>query len=340
MNVATYRDKSIKPVALTVIVLHVLLVLLMIYYAPAPVKKNKNREKLVVKTLKLQPYIETPAAPTLKPETVIAEAPPQVVENLKEEVQEKEIPEVITEPPPVAEPALPTPAPAPVPSPVVPKEKPKLIKKSTLVSAKPIPIPPPPIPKEKPTPKPQPAAKPIVKPAPKPASKPIPKKEVTKSEPVKSVQIDPKIEAERKRKQDLLAKAQGNLAKLNSKPSSTPASQVNNTIALPKQLGELSVDNLQFDEPGSTLGVRERGYRDELASRLKLMLKLPEYGIVKLKLTLNRLGKVIKLEILSSESSLNRKHIEKSLSSLSFPPLGDNFAKEKDHTFQITLSSD
>ncbi len=51
-------------------------------------------------------------------------------------------------------------------------------------------------------------------------------------------------------------------------------------------------------------------YEDELSLRLRSGLKLPETGDVKVSITLNRQGKVIKTEIISSKSTLNRRAIE------------------------------
>jgi colicin import membrane protein len=84
----------------------------------------------------------------------------------------------------------------------------------------------------------------------------------------------------------------------------------------------------------------EAGYRDELANRLKLLLRLPEYGCVKVRLTINRKGIVDKVEIVAAESEVNKKYIEGALPELLFPPLGNNFIGEPDHTFLITLNNE
>lgn len=80
-------------------------------------------------------------------------------------------------------------------------------------------------------------------------------------------------------------------------------------------------------------------YEDGLISRLKFMLKLPETGDVKVSLTLNRQGKVVKSEILSSENPVNRKSVETHLPAIQFPPFGQAYIGESTHTFTLTLTN-
>ena len=88
------------------------------------------------------------------------------------------------------------------------------------------------------------------------------------------------------------------------------------------------------------MGDHEVSYRDELANRLKLLLRLPEYGEVKVKLTIERSGKIAKVLIISSESSANRKYIEKTLPGLTFPQFGTRFGDVDQYTFSITLGNE
>jgi hypothetical protein len=78
----------------------------------------------------------------------------------------------------------------------------------------------------------------------------------------------------------------------------------------------------------------------ELTSRLKRLLKLPQYGDVDIQLTLLRSGKVAKLIVTNSQNALNKDHVEKMLPTLIFPPFGNGFAGEEQHTFKIRLSND
>lgn len=81
-------------------------------------------------------------------------------------------------------------------------------------------------------------------------------------------------------------------------------------------------------------------YAGELSKALKSLLVLPEYGTVKIKLTLERSGKVKKLEIVNSESKVNEKNIEKTLKNAKFSSFGMHFTGEEHHTFVIVLSND
>lgn len=92
--------------------------------------------------------------------------------------------------------------------------------------------------------------------------------------------------------------------------------------------------------PEEGLSYGEISYRDELASHLQLLLKLPEIGKVQLKLTLGKTGKFVKLVITDSPSGLNKQHIEKSLPNLTLPGFGEQFGGAADYTFSITLTSD
>jgi len=71
-----------------------------------------------------------------------------------------------------------------------------------------------------------------------------------------------------------------------------------------------------------------------------LLLRLPDYGDVKVNLTLDRTGKVFKISVINAESVANRKYIEKALPEMSFPEFGTNFASAAEYTFAITLSNE
>jgi len=142
------------------------------------------------------------------------------------------------------------------------------------------------------------------------------------------------------RQQELLSQAQERIAKIGQ---SRDKVTTNKLAALSESSIPATITSLHVDavSSGSTpLNDREITYRDELASRLKLLLKLPEYGEVKVKLTLGRAGKVVKVEVLSAESTINRKHIEKTLPNLTFPSFGTNFGELQQYTFAVTLSNE
>ncbi len=134
------------------------------------------------------------------------------------------------------------------------------------------------------------------------------------------------------KKKELLAQAEKNLASL-AKMHKSPALKE----PVLQKVGKLNVDSMSATDELSALNVRELGYRDELVSRLKSLLILPERGDVKIKLTLDHLGKVIKLVIVNFESEKNKKYIEKSIKALVFPSFQGNFNGAQDYTFSITL---
>lgn len=137
----------------------------------------------------------------------------------------------------------------------------------------------------------------------------------------------PKKAVEKKLIKDpsLVAKAKENIAKI-SKTSDKTNSREPSTK-----------DN---GKPQAASGNFEAGYRDELANRLKLLLRLPEYGVVQVRLTVNRRGLVQKVEIVASESDVNKNYIEKALPELAFPPFGNNFPGNENHTFLISLNNE
>lgn len=199
----------------------------------------------------------------------------------------------------------------------------------------------------KPTPKSTPAKKPPVKTTPnktpkltaktaqKQPEKPIAKKETTSSK------VDPQAEIARKKRIALLNSAQEKIAKIGETRDKIGATQKNNLVATatPSLLGSLTIDSIA-DQEGNEVGAREMSYRDELAQRLKIQLKLPEHGEVRIKLTLDRSGRFVKIAVVSSGSKKNQAYIEKTIPTLTYPGFGDRFGTSKDYTFVISLNND
>lgn len=343
MDIADNSSQRLVWITFFVVVMHAGLFLGFGLLEPMNAAKPKLPPKVVVKTIRLEPkppLIRPVPVPEPVPEVI--EAPPPAPESVVEEVKIEEIPP--------SKPDEPVPnEPEPIPQPV--EQIQETIKETV---KEPEPASPPPKPDVKPTPKtaskpiPKPASKPLKK---KPAAKPAPKKPAVKKEPPpkkpppkaikkESPKPDPQKVALQKKQNDLLRKAQESVAKIDLKGNKIVAASGSlDQVKLPQHMGELKVDSLTFDED-NRLNVRERGYRDELAHRLKLLLKLPEKGVVKLKLTLERSGKVLKVEVIGAESKKNRQHIEKALPPLQFPPFGDNFEGSSQYTFHINLKSD
>lgn len=81
-------------------------------------------------------------------------------------------------------------------------------------------------------------------------------------------------------------------------------------------------------------------YEMAIASFLRQWLKLPEYGSVKVSLTLSPDGKVVKLRTLTSESELNRHFVEERIPRLIFPVAGNNLAKQSNKTLTLVLQNE
>lgn len=140
------------------------------------------------------------------------------------------------------------------------------------------------------------------------------------------------------RRQTLLAQAQESIAKIpqtNGKLNhGKPMSDL--THATPLGITSLQIDAIAVNQ-GAKLSDHEISYRDELSNRLKLLLRLPDYGDVKIKLTIARSGKVVKVVIVKAESTANRKYVEETLPGLTFSPFGTRFNNAEENTFLIDL---
>ena len=151
---------------------------------------------------------------------------------------------------------------------------------------------------------------------------------------------DAEEQAARAKQQSLVVKAQERIAKIaQTRDKLSPGSSDGMSAIVPHAITSLQIDAMPAVD-GPKLSDREVSYRDELAGRLKLLLRLPEYGEVKIKLTLDHMGKVVKVSVSHSESELNKKYIEKTLPGLSFPAFGTRFGDADQYTFSITLSNE
>lgn len=158
----------------------------------------------------------------------------------------------------------------------------------------------------------------------------------------KQKKIDAEQQAVKIRQQKLLSQAQESIAKIDKsrdKVALAKSSSSGSSFSSPGAISSLQIDALP-EGGGQKLSDHEISYRDELAGRLKLLLKLPEYGEVKVKLTLERSGKVAKVVVVAAESAANRKYIEKTIPTLTFSAFGSNFDHAAQFTFSVTLTND
>lgn len=320
-------DRSLLYIALFVIAIHIfLLLIVVIFEATSKPTPKVIKERLVVKTI------------NLKAEKIVTAAKPQVpspqfIETVKPEPSVPHA-EPIPAPPKLIEPERPPP----------PLSKPKEIKKETPkkpVATKPKSITKPVSkkPKTVATKKPEPAKKSKTETkkavAKAPAKKEVPKKSVAQKP-------DPAAEAAKAKRRELLSNAQKSIAKID-RSNATLNATTNATsaiaTAIPKQIESLHIETFP-ESDGVTFSPEERSYYDELANRLKLLLRLPEYGEIKVKLTLARTGRFIKANVISAKSAANRAYVEKTLPTLKYPSFGSQLSGHDEYTFVLSLSND
>ncbi len=197
---------------------------------------------------------------------------------------------------------------------VISKTPPPIQKEPTQLVVHTVKLKPPP-----PKPKPQPAPQPVVvatpepkpKPAPKPKPKPVvvaAKKPIQKSKPKPPPKAKPQPPNNRLAK--LVQEAQDKLSKVDEKVKQTP------------------------------VAIDQSSYEEELAERLRLLLKLPEWGSVRVALTLNRSGEVCGVKILNAQNEANSDYVAGRLTGRTLAPFDKHFSGEQQHTFTLTLNNE
>jgi hypothetical protein len=175
-------------------------------------------------------------------------------------------------------------------------------------------------------PTPPPAQKPTPKKAPPIADKKLVKEKEKKNTPVKQAQ-----EEKRERmSQKLLQELEESLNRLETKPEKKKGSGK-------KQDFSKAIDPLNFGSGFGSEASDSGDYSGSLVGYLKQVLNLPEYGDVKIQLTVKEDGSFVNLVVLKAESEKNRKYLETSLPHLSFPPLK---GKKKQETFTVTFCNE
>jgi colicin import membrane protein len=326
--------------------------------------KDREPQRLVVQTVTLSPSpsaaitVATPFVAEVEPEIEKAYSVPEP-EKIISEPEEETPPEPLPQEKPAPKPQ-PTPkAPPPKPAPKAPA-KPKVVPKAPEKKVEPKSPPP----KKAPTP-----SKPVAKATPpKPPAKAVPvaeKKPVTKPPAPKkddeakaqakakadaaaaqvAAEAKRKKEAEEKavqeKQQNLLAAAQERIANIgkNRDKLGSISSSKSAISEGPQSITALEIDALSSFS-GTPLSDKEVSYRQEIAGRMKLLLRLPQYGAVNIKLTLQHTGKVAKVVVVSAESGENKKYIEKNLPTMVFPPFGNQLGNVEEYTFTITLRNE
>lgn len=356
-------DETLPWVFLGVVALHGLTAWFAL--TPSPTKpKSSTPQKVVVRTVQLQPKLDTMDSGSSIP--VAAEIPKEIIPITAPQIEEPK--QIAMESPPV-EPKMEAPKevvkektkaqPAPEPIKKVEAPKPETAKTPPKVSPKvqkpaaPVPAVKKEVPKTavKKTPPPPPKPKPEVKKGPTPAETAAKEADLKKQKEIEAKAKEAEVArqketaakiAEAKIKQqaadEKLAssmKAFANLSQTRDKIDSSKVAKLDEA-AIPRTLDSLQIEAL----PLGNNAPMEISYRDELAYRLKRALKMPDHGQVKVKLTLERSGKVASVKVESSESPKNKQYVEKTLPTLIFPPFGDRFEGVSQYTFMITLNNE
>lgn len=131
-----------------------------------------------------------------------------------------------------------------------------------------------------------------------------------------------------KKKKDLLKELQDSLKKLES-PASKESSSV---LSLPKTIQNLEIDHLEKEPPTDYFVI--------LAQTLKNELELPEYGDVKLELTVLNSGRVTRLKVLNASSEKNQRYLELKLPNVILPPFSEDLKNDREHTFTLTFCNE
>ena len=131
------------------------------------------------------------------------------------------------------------------------------------------------------------------------------------------------------------SKMQENIAKIRKNLNKSSFSNKSNGEVA--DLGEIIALNIDSAEITAR---NEANYYDALVSCLKRGLVLPELGEVKVNITIDQKGKVLKLETLQSKSAWNKQYLEKQLPTLTMPTFELYYKGITQKTFTITLTND
>lgn len=158
----------------------------------------------------------------------------------------------------------------------------------------------------------------------KPASKSIVKPTVQKKPaPKAAAQVEQQVIPAH-----LLEELEKTISKIEA-PTYAPTSKKSGPA---RPVFDLKIDHFENDDDEV-----ESGYQEMLIGSLSDFLDLPEFGEVKIKLTLQNNGKFVKMNVLNTKSVKNRKYLEEELPKMHFPLFFGELALQKEHTFVITF---
>ncbi len=130
----------------------------------------------------------------------------------------------------------------------------------------------------------------------------------------------------------LLKELEERIAKIEAKSDKTTLNS--KAIALiPLQIDTITEEDI-FSELSAT------NYTDALIDHLHRLLTLPDYGEVKIQLSLRQDGTVVKIDVLRAQSEKNRQYLESNLPRLKFPRFEGAYANKKESTFTLTFCNE
>lgn len=173
-------------------------------------------------------------------------------------------------------------------------------------------------------------------------TKPAPKKiasQKPKSAPEKKVSEQSKPSVTKKKDKPLQQKTDSKQEELKGNLIAQARERLNRLGKSSKSIDQAKgVESLKIDSIEG--GAEDQGYYSQLAACLRQNLRLPEFGEVRVHLTIDCMGKAIRVKIVNSQNENNRRYVEKVLPKVGFPPFDKAFKNEKEHTFSITLAND
>jgi outer membrane biosynthesis protein TonB len=133
---------------------------------------------------------------------------------------------------------------------------------------------------------------------------------------------------------NLLKELEESIAKMDKKSDKTPI----RAKAKPIPRIALQIDAVTNEETFSEVG--SSSYTDLIVNHLHQHLSLPDYGEVKIQLSLRQDGTVAKVVVLRAQSEKNRLYLESNLLRLKFPCFEGPFATKKESTFTLTFCNE
>jgi len=186
-------------------------------------------------------------------------------------------------------------------------------------------------------------AVPIVKkaaPTPKPATKPKTTPSSIKPAPAKQPPIrqEPKSSSTNLHvPKELLEELEERIAKIETKRDKIRATA---DIAIPKSIdSSFSKETIEYSQENDAID-ELNNYSEFLVAYLQQHLHLPDFGEVKVEISLRQDGNIEKYVVLKTESEKNRKYLEERLPALRFPEFKGKGLSKSRQTFVLTFCNE